>query len=228
MSTKLRPLGRLPVSDRDGVGKPVAVTENDPTVPTVNVVAAALVIAADLSTVRVKLCVAAVPMPLLAVIVNGKTPPMPFTPPLRTVPLRVAVPSPLSTKVTPDGRLPDSVRAALGLPVVVTLKVPSELTVKVALAELVMAGAWCTVKVKVCVASGTVPLWAVKVRVYVPPMLAAGVPASMPVAGVKVTPVGRVPDSVRVGAGKPETVTEKVPAVPTVKVVAMALVKAGA
>ena len=55
-----------------------------------------------------------------------------------------------------------------------------------------------------------------------------GVPASAPVAGVKVTPGGRVPDWVKVGAGVPEAVTVKLPDVPTVKVVAVALVKVGA
>ena len=59
-------------------------------------------------------------------------------------------------------------------------------------------------------------------------MTSVGVPASAPVAGVKVTPGGRVPDWVKVGAGVPEAATVKVPEVPTVKVVEVALVKAGA
>src|SRR5207247_1575276 len=56
----------------------------------------------------------------------------------------------------------------------------------------------------------------------------AGVPASAPVAAVKVTPAGRAPLSVSVGAGKPLAATVKEPAVPVVKVVLLALVKAGA
>ena len=42
---------------------------------------------------------------------------------------------------------------------------------------VVIAGAWLTVRVKVCVASGPTPLWAVIVSAYVPPVFAAGVPA---------------------------------------------------
>jgi hypothetical protein len=41
---KVTPLGRAPVSVKVGVGKPVAVTVNDPAVPTTNVVLLALVI----------------------------------------------------------------------------------------------------------------------------------------------------------------------------------------
>ena len=50
-------------------------------------------------------------------------------------------------------------------------------------------------------------------------MPAAGVPDSTPAVALRVTPLGRVPVSVKVGAGKPVAVTVKVPAVPTVKVV---------
>ena len=48
------------------------------------------------------------------------------------VPARVAVPSPLSTKVTPPGSVPVSVRAGGGVPVAVTVKVPDVPSVKVA------------------------------------------------------------------------------------------------
>jgi hypothetical protein len=41
---KLTPLGRGPLSVKVGVGKPVAVTVNDPAVPTTNVVLLELVI----------------------------------------------------------------------------------------------------------------------------------------------------------------------------------------
>jgi hypothetical protein len=57
--------------------------------------------------------------------------------------------------------------------------------------------------------------------------LAAGVPLSTP-AEDKVTPLGRVPLSLNVGAGKPVAVTVKEPAVPTLNVVLLALVIAGA
>ena len=52
-------------------------------------------------TVNVKLCVAALPTPLPAVSVNGKVPPVPEA----GVPLIMAVPSWLSVKLTPVGRL---------------------------------------------------------------------------------------------------------------------------
>src|SRR5580658_173586 len=55
---------------------------------------------------------------------------------------------------------------------------------------------------------------------------AVGVPESIP--PLNVTPVGRVPDSVIVGAGKPVAVTVKVPATPLVKVVRDGDVMAGA
>ena len=63
------PEGRAPVSLNVGAGKPVPVTEKEPAVPTVNVVLFALVIAETWSTVRVKVCVALEPTPLLAVMV---------------------------------------------------------------------------------------------------------------------------------------------------------------
>ena len=44
----------------------------------------------------------------------------------------------------------------------------------------------------------------------------------------KVTPAGRAPVSVSVGAGYPVVVTEKVPGAPVVNVVQVALVMAGA
>jgi hypothetical protein len=55
----------------------------------------------------------------------------------------------------------------------------------------------------------------------------AGVPLSIP-AELKVTPLGNVPTSLKVGAGKPVAVTVKLPACPTGKVALFALVIAGA
>jgi len=57
------------------------------------------------------------------------------------VPLSFAVPLPLSTKVTPLGRAPVSVKLGAGKPLVVTVKVPAEPTVNVVEAPLVIAGA---------------------------------------------------------------------------------------
>ena len=66
--------------------------------------------------VRVKLWVALGLTPLLAVK------PMLNVPPVVGVPERVAVPLPLLVKVTPEGRLPDSVMlVGTGKPVVVTV-----------------------------------------------------------------------------------------------------------
>ena len=63
--------------------------------------------------------------------------------PAAGVPARVAVPSPLSVKVTPAGRVPVSDRVAVGNEApVVTVKVPAVPAVKVAAAALVMAGGW--------------------------------------------------------------------------------------
>ena len=80
------------------------------------------------------------------------------------MPARVAVPLPLSVKVTPDGSAPDSVSVAVGLPVVVTENVPAVPTVNVAALALVMAGAVgaaFTVSVKLWVAFGPTPFAAV-------------------------------------------------------------------
>ena len=89
-------------------------------------------------------------------------------------------------------------------------------------------GAWSTVSVKLWV---TVPTMLVAVMVSGNGPAAAGVPARvavpLPVAS-KVTPAGRAPVSVRVGAGVPVAVTGKLKAVPRVTVSELALVMAGA
>jgi hypothetical protein len=66
-------------------------------------------------------------------------------------------------KVSPDGRVPDSESVGAGVPVAVIVKEPAVPTVKVALEALVMAAAWFTVSVKLCVASALTPLCAVSV-----------------------------------------------------------------
>ena len=65
------PLGSDPVALRLGAGKPVAVTVNDPAVPTTNVVLFALVMAGAWLTVSVKLWLAFGSTPLEAVKVIG-------------------------------------------------------------------------------------------------------------------------------------------------------------
>src|SRR5437879_1209932 len=218
------PVGNVPVSLNVGVGVPVAVTVNVPGVPTVNVVLLPLVITGAVFTVSVKLWLAGVPTPLLAVNVMGYMAAVPDA----GVPFSVPVPFPLSVKVTPLGSGPASTRAGGGKPVVITVndaKVPS---VNVVLVALVMAGASSTVSVKFCVALLPTPLLAVKVMEYVLPVPAAGVPLSTPVPALNVTPLGNVPVSLKVGVGVPVAVTVNVPAVPTVNVVLLALVITGA
>ena len=120
--------------------------------------------------------------------------------PAAGVPARVAVPFPLSIKVTPEGSAPDSLIAAVGLPVVVTENVPSVPTVNVAELALVIAGACWTVIVSVCCTEPYV-LVATSGMAYVPAVV--GVPARVAVPSllsVKVTPGGRL-DSPQLGAG---------------------------
>jgi hypothetical protein len=84
------------------------------------------------------------------------------------VPLIVAVPSPLSWKVTlPGGREPVKFNAATGLPVVLTVKVPFEPTMNVVLLALVNAGGAWTVTVVVAVTVAGVVAAFVTVSVYV-------------------------------------------------------------
>jgi len=175
----------------------------------------------------VKLWLAGVPTPLLAVIVREYVPPVPDA----GVPLSVAVPFPLSLNVTPLGGAPVSVRDGVGAPVVVTVKLPAVPTVNVVLLLLVIAGAWFTFSVKLWLAGVPTPLLAVIVREYVPPVPDAAVPLSVAVPfplSLNVTPLGSAPVSVREGVGAPVVVTVKLPALPTVNVVLLLLVIAGA
>jgi len=144
------------------------------------------------------------------------------------VPAAAVTPSrPDGLRVIPPGRAPDSVIVGVGNPVAVTWNELAIPMMKVLLFPLVMAGGWSTVSVKLCVALGPTPLLAMMVNVYMPPVPAAGVPRSTP-NEVNATPLGRAPDSVKVGAGNPVAVTANEPNVPTVKVVWFALVIAGA
>ena len=55
---------------------------------------------------------------------------------------------------------------------------------------------------------------------------AVGVPLTDPVLLLKVTPLGKAPDSLRVGVGVPVAITVKAPFWPTLKVALLALVSA--
>ena len=90
--------------------------------------------------------------PFDAVTVKGNTPPT------AGLPERVAVPLPLSLKVTPEGNGPVSDSAAAGVPAVVTVKLPVAPSVNVVDDALVIEGGPLTVRVKFCVAFGEMPL----------------------------------------------------------------------
>src|ERR1700722_15276492 len=92
----------------ESVGRPVVVTVKVPGVCSVKVVLLADVNPGAASTVRVNDWVAGLPTELLAVIVMGETPLLPTA----GVPARVAVPLPLLVRLTPLGKLPDSVMLA--------------------------------------------------------------------------------------------------------------------
>ena len=72
---------------------------------------------------------------MLAVNVIGKVPAA------DAVPLRVAVPLPLSWNAMPLGSEPDSVSVGVGVPVAVTVKLPAVPAVNVVPLALVMEGA---------------------------------------------------------------------------------------
>src|SRR5690242_20920386 len=120
---------------------------------------------------------------------------------------------------------------AVGLPVVVTVKVPAEPAVKVAVLALVIAGAWLTVRVKDWVASGCAPVAALSVSGWGPPVRGSGVPDSVAVPSrlsAKVTPAGKVPVSLKIGRASRREGAENAAAAPAVKVAELALVIAGA
>ena len=141
------------------------------------------------------------------------------------VPLRTPV---AALKVRPAGRVPVSLNVGAGLPVAVTVKEPAPPTVKVAWLALVKAGAWLTVRVKLWVAAGLMPLLAVmvKLNVYGPAPRLGGVPLRTPLEEPTDSQDG-APVKLKAGAGLPVAVTVKLPGVPTVNVVALALVIAG-
>ena len=79
----------------------------------------------------------------------------------------------------------------------VTVNEPRDPVANVVLVALVIAGAWSTFSVKLCVALGVTPLLAVNEMGKLPDCV--GVPDKTPAE--KVTPVGSVPDSPMVVAG---------------------------
>ena len=95
-------------------------------------------------TVRVKVWVAGVPTPLLAVKVMEYVPTLPDA----GVPLSVPVPFAPPAKVTPLGNEPASVKVGTGKPVVITGNDPEAPTVKVVVLALVIVGASSTVSAK--------------------------------------------------------------------------------
>ena len=111
-------------------------------------------------TIRVKACVALGRVPLEAVNVIGNVP--------RAVGPGVPESTPVAgLKVTPGGSTPDSDKLGAGVPVAVTVNVPSAPMVNVVVFGLVIAGATptgATVSVNGCTALEPTPLLAVKVR----------------------------------------------------------------
>src|SRR6516162_3474188 len=103
------------------------------------------------------------PATLVAVMVSVKVPAV------FDLPDMVAVPLPLFLKLTPVGSVPVLVSDGAGNPTVVTVKENCVLTLSVAVAALVMAGAWRTVSVKFWVAVVPTPLAAAMARGNVPP-----------------------------------------------------------
>ena len=84
--------------------------------------------------------------------------------PAAGVPLNVPVPLPLSTKVRPDGNAaPPRAIVGAGNPLVVTVNDPAAPSENVVLFALVIAGAWLTFSVNVCVGVVAPPLSAVNV-----------------------------------------------------------------
>src|SRR5579862_9286659 len=130
------PLGIVPVAVIVGAGLPVAVGVKVPLEPRGVEKELADVMTGASPTIKVNAWVASGKTPLLALIVIGKLPSE------VGMPASLAVPSPLSVKVTPEGGEPVSDRAAVGAPAVVTVKLlVAPLANPTETAE-VMAGGW--------------------------------------------------------------------------------------
>jgi hypothetical protein len=124
------------------VNTPVRVVE--PPAVIVGAAAVKLVIEGAATTLNVNDCVAFGNVPLLAEMVIDELLTAAADPEI------VAVPLPLSVKFTPVGNDPVLLKAGVGLPVDVTVKVPLDPAVKVTAVALVIVGAWtrttCSVK----------------------------------------------------------------------------------
>ena len=150
-------MGSDPVSVKVGAGYPVASTVKVPAVPAAKVAELPEVIVGAWSTVSVNVWVALGLVPLAAVMVIAKLPPVPAAGVPESTPL-------VELRVTPFGSVPDSLKVGAGLPVAVTVKVPADPTVKVVEFAEVIDGAVAKVVteiVKLWVALGLVPLLAV-------------------------------------------------------------------
>jgi len=202
---------------------PVAVTWNVPPAPLVTVVLFAEVIVGATgagSTVRVKFCAASGLIPLVAVMVKAYV--------FATTDAAIVI-NPLAPfMLTPVGA-PLRLKVIGVVPVAVTWNVPPVPLITVVLfAEVIVGatGAGSTVRVKLCVASGLIPLVAVIVKAYVFAATDAAIVIN-PVEPFMLTPVG-APLKLKVIGVVPLAVTWNVPPVPLVTVVLFAEVIVGA
>lgn len=139
------------------------------------------------------------------------------------------MPLPWSRNVRPAGTVPlVTLSAGRGWPVPVTSANPAVPMTKNAVPpNTSIEGAWAvTTSAKSCVAAGLTPLSAVMTRSYVPALLPLGEPASVPL--LKLTPLGRFPLSMIVGAGNPVAVKLNVSPCSTGNVYVELFVMAGA
>ena len=167
-----------------------------------------------MTTVNVKGCVASGFTPLVAVKVSPNVDP----PPVVGVPLSTPVPAfdPVpGVNVTPAGRAPLPLKVGVGVPDVVTVKVPGWPTTNVALFALVMTGGDWTLSVNVWFTGPPTPLFAANVTVNDEPVPLGGVPLKtscpVPFAATTLTHAGS-PPWLSDGNGLPVAVTVKLPA----------------
>ena len=200
-----------------------------PAVPTVKVVLVALVIAGAWLTVRVKVWVALGVTPLAAVIVSVVVPAVPAAGVPRAWRSRCRCPR-TSRRV---GRSPVSLSAGVGVPVVVTVNVPALPAVNVGAGgagdRRGLGGG--DGQGEVWVALGVTPLAAVIVSGWSRrrwPSCSREWRSRRRCRIERHAAWAESPVSLSVGVGTPVVVTVKLPAVPTVKVVLVALVIAGA
>lgn len=100
-------------------------------------------------------------MPLVAVKTIGYSPPLPVI----GEPLRLAVPSRLFCKLTPEGKMPVVLNEGAGNPLLVKVNVLNVPDTKEVLVALVIVGGCPMVTISVWVASGDIPFLAVKLTV---------------------------------------------------------------